>query len=358
DVWGITAGTDAHIYMGRYFDGNSSNTGEWIYSNGFRTFIHEFGHYGLGLWDEYLDRDGNKTSDAYCATNFDTTPSDRRSSIMYYQYSSTELCSDFDPNHKHRTQTWHDRRSGGESTWETVLRRFRDSSSPERWTLRSPVERGAIIPGPNAIPVEDWMQVYVTNLNTGACAPFEIIATYAGSSAPVDGGDVKVIRPGPDLEQGKTNELGRITVLGAHNGETVHVSKDDASGSMTVSCTPAGAMTLQSLALTPDPFTLQVHIVPLGTQSMRVEVKASAALAGNPSVSVWQAGAEEPIAVPMTYNAGTGWYSGNALLNAALEAQGSIEIVATNASAQTVRRDVAFDLEPVPTDDITMLAST
>ncbi|MGB9578101.1 MAG: FG-GAP-like repeat-containing protein, partial [Halothiobacillaceae bacterium] len=80
DVWGITAGTDAHIYMGRYFDGNSSNTGEWIYSNGFRTFIHEFGHYGLGLWDEYLDRDGNKTSDAYCATNFDTTPSDRRSS--------------------------------------------------------------------------------------------------------------------------------------------------------------------------------------------------------------------------------------------------------------------------------------
>jgi len=356
NVWGITAGTDAHIYMGRYFNGNSSNTGEWIYSNGFRTFIHEFGHYGLGLWDEYLDRNGNKTSDAYCATNFDATPEDRRASIMYFQYTATELCSDFDPNHKHRTQTWHDYKTG-ESTWETVLRRFADSASPARWTLRSPVERGAIVPGPTAIPVEDWMQVYVTNFNTAVCAPFDIVAIYAGSGAPVDGGDVKVIRPGVDLEQGKTNELGLITILGAHNGETVHVSKEGSSGSMTVSCTPAGAMTLQGLTLTPDPFTLQVHIVPLGTQSMRVEVKASAALAGNPQVSVWQAGADEPIIVPMTYHADTGWYSGDATLNPALETQGSVEIVATNTAAQTVRRDVAFDIEPVPVDEITMLAS-
>lgn len=356
-VWGITGGTDKHIYMGRHFNGSTSNAGAWVLSNGFRTFIHEFGHYGLGLWDEYLDRSGNKSSDAYCATNFNTTPQERRASIMYYQYTSTELCSDFDPNHHHRTQTYHDYRTSGESTWETVLRRFRDSSSPERWTLRSPVERGAIIPGPNAIPVEDWLQVYVTNFDTGVCAPFEIVATYVGSGAPVDGGDVVVDRPGPDLEQGKTNEHGRITVYGAHNGETVRVTKDGASGSMTVSCTPAGAMTLQSLILTPDPFTLQVHIVPLSTQSMRVEVKASVALAGNPNVSVWQAGADDAIIVSMTYNAGTGWYSGVANLNLALETQGTVQIAATNMSAQTVYRSVAFDIEAVPVDEITMLAS-
>nr|MBC7245537.1 VCBS repeat-containing protein [Chloroflexota bacterium] len=356
DVWGITGGTDAHIYMGRHFNGNTSNTGDWVFSNGFRTFIHEFGHYGLGLWDEYLDRNGNKTSDAYCATNFNTTPQDRRSSIMYYQYTSTELCSDFDPNHRHRTQTYHDYKTG-ESTWETVLRRFADSSSPTRWTLRSPVERGAIIPGPNAIAVEDWQQVYVTNFDTDVCAPFTVIVSYPSSGAPVEGADVWIDRLGPDLEQGKTNASGQIVVYGAHDGETVRASKDGASGSMTVDCVPAQAMMMQGMTLMPDPFTLETRIVPLSVQSMRVEVKPSVALAGNPTVSVWQAGAEDAIIVPMSYNAGTGWYSGNAILNPALGTQGYVQIVATNLSAQSVYQTVPFKLEPVPVGDITILSS-
>lgn len=354
-VWGITGGTDKHIYMGRHFDGNSSNSGAWVLSDGFRTFIHEFGHYGLGLWDEYLDRNGQKNSGAYCATNFNTTPQDRRSSIMYYQYTSTELCSDFDPNHKHRTQTYHDYKTG-ESTWETVLRRFADSSSPARWTLRSPVERGAIMPGPAAIPVAAWQQVYVTNASTGVCAPFGIWLTYHSSGAPVAEADVWVDRPGPDMQQGKSDASGYILIYGAHNGETVRVKKGSSSGSMVVSCSGVFATT-QGMTMTPDPFTLETRIIPLSAQSMRVQVKPSVTLAGNPTAEVWQAGADDPILVTLVYQGGTGWYSGDATLNPALETQGYVQIVATNLVAQTVLYQVPFKLEPVPAGDITILYS-
>ena len=44
---------DLHIFLGRYFNGESSNDGSWQNSNGYRTQIHEFGHYGFDLYDSY-----------------------------------------------------------------------------------------------------------------------------------------------------------------------------------------------------------------------------------------------------------------------------------------------------------------
>ena len=69
---------------------------------------------------------------------------------MYFEWETSELCSTVDPNHKHNTQTQHDFLTGGETTWQTVLRRFADPAAVDRWTLRSPVERGQIVPGPDA----------------------------------------------------------------------------------------------------------------------------------------------------------------------------------------------------------------
>ncbi|MCP4287118.1 MAG: VCBS repeat-containing protein, partial [Gammaproteobacteria bacterium] len=54
-IGGLTADDPSHIIrVGRFWNGNTANTGAWSEENGFRTLVHEFGHYGLGLYDEYF----------------------------------------------------------------------------------------------------------------------------------------------------------------------------------------------------------------------------------------------------------------------------------------------------------------
>ena len=94
NLGGIRDGAGKVIELGRLFDGASSNVGQWSQDNGFRTVIHEFGHY-IGLWDEYLDRSGKNATTAFCTTNFNSNATDHteQASIMYSQYQSTEFCS-------------------------------------------------------------------------------------------------------------------------------------------------------------------------------------------------------------------------------------------------------------------------
>ena len=146
DVWGIVE-TNRVIWIPRVFGRGAFPTLSWTNWDAYPTLDHEFGHYGLGLWDEYLKRDSS--GGGSCATNYTTQPQASRSSMMYHEWNSSELCSTVDPNHLHNTQTADDALSGGESTWQTVLRRFADPAWVDRWTLQSPVERGQIVPGPD-----------------------------------------------------------------------------------------------------------------------------------------------------------------------------------------------------------------
>lgn len=71
-----------------------------------------------------------------------------------------------------------------------MLRRFADTASLARWALRSPVERGRVVPGPDAVPVDDWMQMKVTDHNTGVCPAFRIQAIYEDTGAPMGEAEV------------------------------------------------------------------------------------------------------------------------------------------------------------------------
>ncbi len=356
-VWGIPYGKGKRISMGRFFDGTTANTGPWKDPDGYRTMIHEFGHYGFGLWDEYLDRNSKKTDGTHCATNFYSATQDRRSSIMYYQYSSTELCSDFDANHRHHTETEHDAKTGG-STWETVLQRYEDKDSPARWTLLSPVERSAVVPGPNAIPVTGWSQVYVTDTSTsGLCAPFTQKVLYVGSGNPVEKAELWLDRPGtlPDIKQGKTDKAGQIVVYGAHNGDTLRVRKDGASASRTLSCSSLLAGVQQDLAIEPDPFGIEIGVVPVNTYTVSVQVAATTALADEPAVELWQDGADLPVSVDMFYDTGLERYAGQATLDTALQSAGYIGVVARDLGNQTVQTRASFDVKHVPAGELTRL---
>jgi len=239
---GITMGQSTHMMMGRHFNGKNSNSGDWASNNGYRGMLHEFGHYGLGLWDEYPESQGKKS--APHAARLHTTSENACTSIMNDPYHTTGLCSRADPNYQDAAQAEHYVKTRGELTWETLLRRFADTSSPARWVLRSPVERCAIVPGPDAIPVDDWLQMVVTDNDTGACPPFEIQAVDRDSGAPMGEVEVWVDRSSsslPNLKQGKADEAGRIMIYGAHAGDVVVVRRGSSTAAITVSCPGAVA---------------------------------------------------------------------------------------------------------------------
>ena len=219
---GITTGVDAHINMARY---GEQITNSWAVGSGARTIIHEVGHYGLHLYDEYLARDN--VSWSHCATDFGTTPVDRRASIMFDQNTASEMCTDVDPNHQHRSQTQHDAQTGGETTWETTQRIYSDSTSPERWRILTPDDRLAVMPGPDGLPISSWTRVYVTDADSGACAPFTVTLVETQLGSPAAQAKIWLDRPfrQPDLVQGFTNAAGQIEIVGAHNGDVLTAKK-------------------------------------------------------------------------------------------------------------------------------------
>ena len=354
DVWGIVEANRV-IWMSRVFGRGFFKTLSWTNWDAYPVLGHEFGHYGLGLWDEYLKRDSS--GGGSCATHYTTQPQASRSSIMYHEWNSSELCSTVDPNHLHNTQTAHDALSGGESTWQTVLRRFADPATVDRWTLQSPVERGQIVPGPDALP-GNWVKSNIVNYNTGACSAFDLWLTDGGGH-PIMGALVWLDRPGIDLTQGVTDANGQITVYGAHNGETLSAQKDGASGSMPISCGAGPAVLAPAPALTipPAPFALEVSASAAGQDRLDITVRASVTLAAPPAVEVQQVAGSEPQAVTMTFDAGSGVYRGQAVLPPAGGTQGYVRVAATDMAGHTVVRMTSFKLIPVPANESTTVGS-
>jgi hypothetical protein len=359
DVWGITDNNvgDHHLYVGRVFHRGASQSDSWTDPVSFSVLGHEFGHYGFGLWDEYLDADGEDTF-VGCASNFNSVPRESRSSVMFYEWKCTELCSTADPNHHHNTDTWHNTQSGGESTWQTVLRRYKDTANPQRWILRSPVERGAIVPGPNAIPVTSWRDVNVTNNYAGACLPFDLWTSQNGH--PITGTLVWLQGAHPDLSEGVTDNAGHITVWGARNGDVLWAQKGNSTGSMPVSCSPgpaALAVTTSELPLQSNPFTLQVNVVPVSAVQIQVRAWITPTLLGNPVALVWQVASEQAVTVTLTYDDGLGCFASLATLDPAGGVQGNVRVEATDTHGHTVVAMVPFRIEEVVASEDTIVRS-
>ncbi|MCL6432257.1 MAG: hypothetical protein K6V36_15585, partial [Anaerolineae bacterium] len=164
-----------HIFLGRYFDGQSANQGSWAAPNGYRTQVHEFGHYGLGLRDSYFYYDKDGRHDGACTSADIRTNGkfDVNATLMYYSYEASEFSmrgvSGMWSNQCERTDQWN---TNGESDWETIVRHYRDSASPERWELKTPASYGSVVAGPHLLPVGDWQAVVIgSNASTGVCEP-------------------------------------------------------------------------------------------------------------------------------------------------------------------------------------------
>jgi hypothetical protein len=236
-VGGIIKGQSQHITMGRHFSGGGSSRDSWANPSAYRALVHEFGHYGLGLWDEYPKARGGgaapNPSDVYPAE------ANTCESIMNDPYGATGLCSRADPNFEEGLRTQHAAKTQSELTWETVLRRLSDRASPRRWILQSPVERGRVLPGPKDIPVADWMQVHITDQDGEVCPDFKIRVIDEGTGVPMGDAEVQVNLSSstrPDLYQGRTDASGQILIYGAHAGDEIRASKSSTTAAIVIDC--------------------------------------------------------------------------------------------------------------------------
>lgn len=369
----LVGGSVRKIILGRYWSGKSSNTGSWTQLDGFRTMIHEFGHYGFDLYDSYKYKNflGMKM-DGDC-TSFDIRENflDRiNATLMDYQYNASELsminvpiawndeCLNTDQWQKH-----------SQSDWETIVSGFGDKETPQRWQIKTPASYGGIIAGPDNIPVPVWSRVNIgSNAQTGVCEPPVIyqFKTAAGIPSPDD--KVWLKKSDRTIYQGITDSNGKITIFGASNGDQLIVNLfgfNLSYNSYTVFCALAPSAGYSNdistepieVILQPAEFLVELQALPgAGAGELQVKVSASVALANPPQVSLTQYGSTT-VTVPVSYDAGEQAYLGTVTLDAAYSPFGTLLARAVDTAAHVVEAITQFNLEPAEADQETIIWS-
>ena len=301
-VGGISGEDTAHsIRLGRGWN-RTGGDAPWSEPDGYRTMIHEFGHYALFLYDEYIGFNFNDNGEfeneiepACTSTLIKNPQSDpaTNASIMYWQYNATELA---DPNvwQGDCLITEQHSANNGEADWETVLRHY---SGPS-WQLNTPSSRGqSVLAGPDQFPSDllPFPHIDLPALGNGGGVTRTVRVTSEGQVAhnalvalyTQDAAKGTTIA----IDQGLTDERGQIKVLGAHDGDDIRVATFDGARNGTVkvnqqqtsyslALTPTGNRAASAQAATNPPYFtvvpsaagdelfLEVHQVPAGTDRL------------------------------------------------------------------------------------------
>lgn len=255
-IGGIGAAEDsAHaIRVGRFWDGGSGNQGNWNEPEGYRTLIHEFGHYALYLEDEYfvrkLDAEGRfiGRQNAACTSQdiFTGVEQPANASIMYYQYKASELADSDRWNVNCQNTEQH--RVNGQSDWATVLEQYGGTE----WVLHTPTTRGSVMAGPETFP-RHLLPFPTTTMHNGGIikdtTASRSVTVVGPEGQPVANALVALFTTPPNsqqaiaIDQGLTNQDGQIAVFGAAKGDRLQAA--------TIDSVLAGAVTVDAdLALT------------------------------------------------------------------------------------------------------------
>jgi hypothetical protein len=329
-IGGITSDDTAHsIRVGRFWNGSSGNQGEWNEPYGYRTLIHEFGHYGLYLYDEYfvrlLDAEGHFTGEARAAcTGVDvlTNASDAtNASLMYYQYNASELADSdrWTVNCRNTEQA----RVNGVPDWQTVVTHYGGTE----WELNTPSGRGSVMAGPKAFPSHllPFPTVEVHDAGPGG-SPRQLTVVEPGG------------RPFPNalvalytiphtytvaIDQGLTDQQGYLAVYGAVERDTIQASSFDGAyaGAVTVDGRTAYTLTLSPtstgrLAARASGSSPYLNLVP-GSEGHTLMLEVHGAPAGSlplNAVVIPGEGGGSPQSTSMAYSAAKDAYVGQVSL--------------------------------------------
>jgi len=342
---GVFGGSGAHIKLGRYFNGSSANSGPWSEPSGFRTMIHEFGHYGLWLYDSYFYYGGATKVPSSCTSPdiVTNTTYDSNATIMDYQRNSSELAmEDVEGLWSKSCYDTHQYQQYGMSDWEAVADRFDRAGV----TMHLP---SAVVVGPAAIPVSAWSVVTTAPThNAGACLVPPTVRLASPDGTPMVFAVVLRRAGGQVIAQGLTDKWGRIQVLGGGEGDQLIFRQSWPPSSTRISGS--------ALMTCDDPRTILTGTPPLyldfsaepgpAANQVEIEITASGAVQGLPIVTVYQTGAAAGVEVSMGAGGPSGTFTGTASLSAALPLEGKAVVSATGA-AGTAPYIFSFAIETI-----------
>jgi hypothetical protein len=225
-------------------------------------FVHEFGHYGFRLEDEYKGEPAGCTAILISTTtppgNIFGPNGSKASCIMDSNWVASKLCS-------HRLENPHKNgtKQGNSSCWTNISERYRDSGGNPRWTLQTPDTRGAIPDVINSgdLPLDD-MRPKLTFQNASRpnlCQPITVLATNSDGTAHHNREIWLKTTYGQNILQGKTNEFGQLTVTGGHVGDRVEGTTIEFVN-CTVTARLRPGMDLRSIAINTMPISLSQDV--------------------------------------------------------------------------------------------------
>lgn len=186
----------------------------------YRTFIHEFGHYGLGIYDEYQFSSGTR-----CAPN-------HRYGFMDSHYAGGTLANDLSWNHVYpegcrNTLQYANRSKGG---WEFVQSRFERFYGGIKVPILLPNERNMApnvfhFDGPNNAPgalnYSNGSRMFFFNETPQTPKRTRVLYVADQDGNPKANARLMHISTnlGRIIEQGNTSDTGQITVLGTDGND-------------------------------------------------------------------------------------------------------------------------------------------
>jgi len=360
-VGGIAAGDKGWIIRGgRGWDRQANGEGRWDEPDGYQTLIHEFGHYALYLYDEYLeyvyDRGnlvGVRRASCTSPMNRNAGTAATNASIMDWQYTTSELSmrgvaglwtDDFCTH----TAQW--QLSPGESAWETLTRHYTDAVSPGRWCIVTPAVRGAVMAGPASFPgaVLPFPVIVIANSGTDAPARNVTVVGPGGRRAP---GTLVALHPagGNAIDQGFTDAAGEIEVFGAAEGDEIWAASMDgaSSGSITVTQGTAYTLTLgpaAGAAAAAGRINPYVSLVPGSDGRTLYPSVQGVAEGGVLYALVAPPGSAAPQRTQLAYSPAAGAYTGTVSFSAIGLGTGGLYVRGLGPQGQEVTADSDFSL--------------
>lgn len=246
------------IQLGRAWDGNQGAHGPWDQPNGYRTIVHEFGHYALHLYDEYLVpifAPGNpkevidllEIGRCVRKVNNGAGGTPVLASAMYDQYNTSELSDQgllgllWAPPCEETAQWLLSALEQGaaRSAWDAVVFYYSDPQRTDpRWELLKPSARSPqqVIIGPTRLltGLPDWPTTTLSfSERTGAHRQLTVVDEQ---NQPLANTSVAMLKADGQMriEQGVTNDTGQIELYGAETGDRVDAryAKADLFGSV------------------------------------------------------------------------------------------------------------------------------
>ncbi|KPL02784.1 MAG: hypothetical protein AMJ90_04845 [candidate division Zixibacteria bacterium SM23_73_2] len=188
-----------------------------------RTLAHEFGHYGIGFRDEYIDENGNRVLD-----DFDFGMMDDQLGVDVEQNSEMSSLLQYDDDAHKVTAQWVTR--GDRSCWDYFEWNYQDTYDGIYVPIKKPSTQ--MFGGPNDdllalnYDVSSYLASAIIDSNRSAYELIVISTDELGS--PVGNSNVLIYKDNHTwfIDQGNTADSGGIRCLGVNDEDIIRIYRD------------------------------------------------------------------------------------------------------------------------------------